>query len=45
MAFANSYGYLNADQYPLMQFFLIMFFIYLVATIGWVKLMRQYKDN
>ena len=45
MAFSNSYGYLNADQYPLMQFSLIMFFIYLVATIFWIKLMRQHKDN
>lgn len=28
-----------------MQFFLVMFFIYMVATVVWIRLMRQHKDN
>ena len=33
----NSFGFLNADQYPLMRFYLVMFFVYLVATSYWLR--------
>ena len=45
ISFVNSFGFLNADQYPLMQFYLIMFFIYTVAVVIWVRLMRKYGEN
>jgi hypothetical protein len=41
ISFVNSFGFLNADQYPLMQFYLIMFFLYMVASGYWIRLMRS----
>mgnify|MGYP000890466915 CR=1 FL=1 len=37
ISFVNSFGFLNADQYPLMRFYLVMFFVYLVATSYWLR--------
>jgi len=45
ISFVNSFGFLNADQYPLLQFFLIMFFLYIVVVVFWVRLMRLYPEN
>jgi len=45
ISYVNSFGFLNADQYPLMQFFLIMFFVYLIATGFWIRRMRQLGEN
>ena len=45
ISFVNSFGFLNADQYPLMQFFLVMFFIYFCATGYWIYLMRKNPEN
>ena len=45
ISFVNSFGFLNADQYPLMQFFLVMFFFYMLTTGYWIRLMHQNKDN
>ena len=40
ISFVNSFGFLNADQYPLMQFFLVMFFFYMLASGYWIRLMH-----
>ena len=36
---------MNADQYPLMQFFLVMFFFYMLVCGYWIRLMHRYKEN
>ena len=40
ISYINSYGYLNADEYPMMQLYLIAFAFYLGATCLWVYKMR-----
>ena len=45
ISFVNSFGFLNADQYPLMQFYLIMFFVYLLSMGFWINMMRKNGEN
>ena len=45
ISYVNSFGFLNTDQYPLLQFYLVMFFIYAVGVFYWVRLMRKHDEN
>ena len=45
VAFVNSFGFLNADQYTMLRFTLIMTCILLGANVIWFRWMRINKEN
>ena len=45
VAFVNSFGFLNADQFTMLRFNLIMSVIYLAANFVWFRWMRINKEN
>ena len=45
VAFVNSFGFLNADQYTMLRFSLIMTCILLAANVIWFRWMRINKEN
>lgn len=40
----NSYGYLNAEQYRLIQYYLWVGLIYCVVALGWTQFMIKYQN-
>lgn len=40
----NTFGYLNAENYPYLQFYLMITVVYVIAGIAWIARMRQFKD-
>jgi hypothetical protein len=45
VAFENTYGYLQADEYPLLRFYLYCFVIYLFVTLAWWRTMSANENN
>ena len=45
VAFVNSFGFLNADQFTMLRFNLIMSVITLIANFIWFRWMRVHKEN
>ena len=45
VSFVNSFGFLNADQFTMLRFNMIMFVTFLLANVIWVRWMRLNKDN
>jgi hypothetical protein len=45
ISYMNSYGYLNAEEYPMLRFYLMAFVFYLVASSLWIYQMRIKKEQ
>lgn len=45
ISFINSYGYLNAELKPMMTFYMVMFFVYLLVGIIWNFFLQKYRDQ
>ena len=45
VAFVNSFGFLNADQYSMLRFSLIMSVVLLGANVIWFRWLRLNKEN
>ena len=44
ISFENTYGYLQADEYPLLRFYLYCFVVYLFVTLAWWRTLSVNED-
>lgn len=45
MTFTNSFGHLNAEQRPFLNFYPVIMLIYLLMLLFWGFMMNKYKDH
>ena len=44
ITFKNTFGYLNAELYPLLNFYIVSTILYLVLGIVWGILLKKYSE-
>ena len=43
VVFKNEFGYLNAELYPLVKFYLFAIIAFGLITVGWMYLLKEYN--
>ena len=44
ITFKNEFGYLNAELYPLLKFYMIIIVVYAVITTIWFYILKQFNE-